>query len=1638
MNFRLLSLFATFALLPRAFADSPVVFNEIMYHPLTNESQLEWAELQNQMAVDVDISHWRLDGGISFRFPEGTMIRAGGYMLVAVSPSTLMAATGLTNALGPFIGRLSNAGEELRLRDNNNRVMDEVTYGVEGDWPVAPDGAGPSLARRRANVRGSDSQNWLASTQLGGTPGAENFPIKPPTILRNIVTGIESEWRFNDTETLAEAEPPKVAFNELASSTNAAFWLELINYGRTNVDLEGWIIARLGGATNREYALPALLLAPGQLIQVTKAEMGFGADSGDRLVLYMAGRSNVTDAVVAKKDSRGRSPDGTGAWWFPNQPTPGASNNFAFRDELVINEIMFHHPDLPAEPATFSPTNMVLTITNLWKYHAEGVDLATEWRAPAYDDSAWAAGNAAFVAPAGFTLPAPKNTVLPLTNSSGARIITFYFRAGFMFSGDTNGLILALRPLVDDGAVFYLNGVEVYRLNMPATNVSYGTLATVNVTFPTFTGPVIIPANNLVRGLNTLAVEVHQVSSSSPDFCFGTELQAFEQLTPPLPFRDSPQSWIEVFNRSSHTVDLTGWRLDEGIDYRFAAGKTLAPGAYLVIAKDAGHMRALYPGLDVVGPFTNRLSGRSDYVVLKDPNNNIADEVRYYDGGQWPQYADGGGSSLELRDPRSDNSRAEVWEASDETGKSQWQTFTWRGVCAPGQPGEPTLWRELAFCLLDGAGEALLDDVSVIETPATAPKQLIANGSFDGGSTARWRFLGNHRHSRVEPEPGNAANHVLHLVATGPGEYQWNQLETTLTNNIVDGREYEISYRARWLAGRSKLNARLYFNRLARTFDLAVPKHNGTPGAINSRFAPNVGPTFSDLAHAPVVPNTNQPVTVSVTASDPDSIASLDLKYSVAGGAWQSVPMTLDVSRFNATIPGQSAGRVVQFYIEGMDALGVASLYPARGTNSRVLYVVQDNQAAPPPRHNFRIVMTTADAVFMHTGTNTLSNELLGCTVIYNEDEVFYDVGVRLKGSFVGRNTARVGFHVAFNPEQLFRGVHEVVSVDRAQQGLIGGIAEVIAKHIANHAGGIPSMHDDLARFIAPLPFYNGMSQLRVSGFDSDYLDAQFENGSDGPMFEIEVLRWLLATVDGNPESIKQVGNESSGTAYLIQEVQNYGDNKENYRWMFLNVNNRTADDYAQVINLAKTFSLSGPTFDAQAAHVLDLDEWLRVMAYQQLVNPFDVYYTGVNIHNFRLYVRAADRKVLYLPWDWDSVFLRLPGEPIFGTGNIAKLIGNPNNRRIYLNHMFDILNTTFNTGYITRWVTHYGAVAGQDVSEILNHINFRSGFVLNQLPTNTDFAITNNSGSDFVTSNSTITISGTAPIQVKNIEVNGIPYLVTWTSTTNWTLTVPLGEGTNPLALQGIDNSGNRIGNAVDTITVTNIGPSALQPVVINEWMADNAGPNGLADPADGLFQDWFELFNPNTNGFNLSGYYLTDTLSQPTKWRIPTNTLIAARGFLLVWADNQTNQNTSLSGSDLHAGFQLSAGGEAIGLFAPNGVTPQSTVLFDQQAENVSQGFFLDGDTNVVFSMTNFTPRAANTIATLRVTEISFNATTVTLIWSAIPGRTYRVEYKDDFSAPGWSLLGDTIEAMGSSAFANDTILPMGHRFYRIRRVD
>lgn len=127
---------------------------------------------------------------------------------------------------------------------------------------------------------------------------------------------------------------------------------------------------------------------------------------------------------------------------------------------------------------------------------------------------------------------------------------------------------------------------------------------------------------------------------------------------------------------------------------------------------------------------------------------------------------------------------------------------------------------------------------------------------------------------------------------------------------------------------------------------------------------------------------------------------------------------------------------------------------------------------------------------------------------------------------------------------------------------------------------------------------------------------------------------------------------------------------------------------------------------------------------------------------------------------------------------------------------------------------------------------------------------------------------------------------------------------------------------------------------VVINEFMAANG--SFLRDP-QGQFDDWVELYNPGAWAVNIGGMYLTDDPAKPGKWRIPESqpnlTTIAARGYLVLWLDNDAGD------AGLHGAFSLDADGEGISLFDTDGVTLIDGVAFGGQVRDVSYGRSPDG---------------------------------------------------------------------------------------------
>ena len=68
---------------------------------------------------------------------------------------------------------------------------------------------------------------------------------------------------------------------------------------------------------------------------------------------------------------------------------------------------------------------------------------------------------------------------------------------------------------------------------------------------------------------------------------------------------------------------------------------------------------------------------------------------------------------------------------------------------------------------------------------------------------------------------------------------------------------------------------------------------------------------------------------------------------------------------------------------------------------------------------------------------------------------------------------------------------------------------------------------------------------------------------------------------------------------------------------------------------------------------------------------------------------------------------------------------------------------------------------------------------------------------------------------------------------------------------------------------------------------MADNTPPH--AAPADHDHEDWFEIYNPRPGPADLSGFYLTDNLTNKFQYLIPAGYTIPPGGHLLVWADNK-----------------------------------------------------------------------------------------------------------------------------------------------------
>jgi hypothetical protein len=228
---------------------------------------------------------------------------------------------------------------------------------------------------------------------------------------------------------------------------------------------------------------------------------------------------------------------------------------------MNVDAFRIYKTPVPVSSAPLVPAGSV------WKYFDTGANPVTAWRSNLFNDASWRSGPAMLgYGDANGTFPRTTNSFGPNANN---KFITTYYRHSFPAANLSEFSSLTLRVQRDDGAIVYLNGVEVFRNNLPAGVVNYLTLATDSIggaDESAFVSTSISPW--LLRpGTNVLAVEVHQAAANSSDLAFDLELVPVKPIE--AAFLPAGSSWR--FNDTGANLG-TAWRDVSFNDTNWPAG----------------------------------------------------------------------------------------------------------------------------------------------------------------------------------------------------------------------------------------------------------------------------------------------------------------------------------------------------------------------------------------------------------------------------------------------------------------------------------------------------------------------------------------------------------------------------------------------------------------------------------------------------------------------------------------------------------------------------------------------------------------------------------------------------------------------------------------------------------------------------------------------------------------------------------------------------------------------------------------------------------------------------------------------------------------------------------------------------------
>ncbi|NLZ04862.1 MAG: hypothetical protein GXY19_06800 [Phycisphaerae bacterium] len=1295
-----------------------LVISEIMYHPADQAESLEFVELYNDRAVFEDLGSCAFTNGIEYIFEPNTILGARQHMVIARDPAAVEAAYGVTGVKGPFTGRLSNDGERIELRNENGGILISFRYGVSAPWPVSPDGTGHSLTLAKLGGDPAEATTWAPSTLIGGTPAGPDLiqvESEDPSILTLIDVGHPGRY-FKGT---AEPSPgpggqPTISwtqpqFNDDPDTTGWRDGPSGYGYSNDAAELQyvGTRLNDMNGNYISIYARLPFVLTSEQIESFSQLQAEVLYD--DDFVLYLNGvriadsgqiqgnppafdqrggqASEPDPAVVDLLAHRNLLVDGTNVLAFQvhNASLAGSSDAFGCvilravlapaersddpRARLVINEVMANqvgannHSPVPVDwVELYNPGPIAVRLNNVY-LSDDPADLM-KYRLPdgiiLEPGEFWVAGEGTGPDGLPFGLSAAGETVYVTAANGG--------------------------PMPQPGRV-----LDAFRYGTMPPDVTFGRTPDGSDSLGFLASPTFAAPNDQEQICDIVINEIMYHHA----------------------IRDERFEYVELYNKGTQTVSLSGWAFTNGIDYTFPEGAELAPGGYLVVASEPNFLGAVYEnlhvGINLFGPYSGSLNDHTDCIRLSYPlaqtngqtagaNDDsplqvTADEVTYCDGGRWPIWADGQGASLELRDPHSNNRNPDAWAASDESGKTAWQEFSFTISANDSQytHDQTTIFD----MMLLNRGELLLDDLELV----ISGTNRLTNAGFENG-TSPWRILGNHVRSFVTTSDRHSGSRALHLIATGHGDPGANRI-----NQSISGGSGAVTFHgwARWIRGSRYLLLRTTREqspvqppRPAYAFELEIPFNLGTPGLPNTALTANRAPDILEVRHSPVLPASGEPIVVTARITDNDGVVAATLSYRTEGsGTYANVSMVDDGSGddliagdglYTATIPGASAGAMRAFYIEAIDGTAFtrfpSRLDPTADVPDRTCLVRVGDVKLNSRFATYRVWLSD-DVISTFRSRPNLSNELLDCTFVYNDTEVFYNCGLRFRGSpFIrsgsGRDPReRYGYRIDFDPDQTFRG-REEINLD-ATEGSSRGPLQERASYWFYRKMGLQFSTQEYVRLII-----NGRSHSNyedVQKIDGDYVERWFPDDADGYIHKID--DYFEYSSNGTGYSNLDEGLKYDSRHPLI---------KETYRWGFEKRSHRENDEWDHLLDFAAAMNTpsGNPRYEQTIESVVHPEHFAKMLAIRHTVGDWDSYGYRRGKNN-AFYYASNEGKWYLLPWDIDFTLGSGDGPttslPPTNSGlfpEVYQFLNYPKYRQAYLDALRELVEGPWQTSYGT------------------------------------------------------------------------------------------------------------------------------------------------------------------------------------------------------------------------------------------------------------------------------------------------------------------------------------------------------------------